>query len=131
MPFAGVAERAAPIEELMRGRDGSRRRCGRAPQAPQTSQMTTWLADASVLLAREEGDDAHHDEARWLLGGPEPVATLDLAYYEVTHVAVRAWRDVEGRSPLRWRSTLDNVGYVKLSLRRTANCPAHARCERG
>lgn len=53
----------------------------------------TWLADASVLLAREDAEDAHHDAARQLLGGSEPVATLDLAYYEVTNVAVRAWRD--------------------------------------
>lgn len=55
--------------------------------------MTTWVADASVLLAREDVDDPYHVESRSLLEGPEPVATLDLAYYEVTNVAIRSWGD--------------------------------------
>ena len=61
----------------------------------------TWLADASVLIAREDVADAHHDEARALLEGAEPVATLDLAYYEVTNVAVRAWGDLGAATRLR------------------------------
>lgn len=61
----------------------------------------TWLADASVLLAREDVDDAHHNYARALLEGPEPVATLDLAYYEVTNVAIRAWGDASAARRLR------------------------------
>jgi len=61
----------------------------------------TVLLDASVLLAREDADDAHHDHARRLLAGPEPVATLDLAYYEVTNVAIRAWSDPAAAQRLR------------------------------
>lgn len=63
--------------------------------------MTAWLVDASVLLAREDVDDPHHDGARRLLSGSEPVATLDLAYYEVANVAVRAWRDPSAARRLR------------------------------
>ena len=63
--------------------------------------MTRWLADASVLLAREDLDDVHHDDARRLLGGPHPIATLDLAFYEVTNVAVRAWEDLSAARRLR------------------------------
>lgn len=63
--------------------------------------MTGWLLDASVLLAREDVDDTHHDHARLLLERPEPIATLDLAYYEVTNVALRAWDDVPAARRLR------------------------------
>ncbi len=55
--------------------------------------MTIWFADASVLLSAEDADDEQHDAALQLLIGDEPVATLDLAYYEVSNVAIRAWRD--------------------------------------
>ena len=55
--------------------------------------MTMWFADASVLLAGQDSDDAEHLAAGRLLRGHEPVGTLDLAMYEVTNVAVRAWRD--------------------------------------
>ncbi len=55
--------------------------------------MTLWLLDASVLLAREDLDDANHSQTVRLLGGPDPLATLDLAFYEVTNVAVRSWHD--------------------------------------
>ncbi len=63
--------------------------------------MTTWLADASVLLAREDVADMHHDGARRLLSGPDPIATLDLAFYEVTNVAVREWQDLSAARRLR------------------------------
>lgn len=63
--------------------------------------MTTWLADASVLLAREDAEDAHHLPARTLLGAADPIATLDLAFYEVTNVAVRAWGDLGAARRLR------------------------------
>lgn len=56
------------------------------------------MLDASVLLACEDPDDDHHEHAVRLLTGPDPLATLDLAYYEVTNVAVRVWRD---RAPTR------------------------------
>ena len=55
--------------------------------------MTIWLLDASVLLACEDADDAHHAAAQQLLTGPDSLATLDLALYEVTNVAVSAWKD--------------------------------------
>jgi predicted nucleic acid-binding protein len=55
--------------------------------------MTVWLADASVLLAGQDPDDAEHAGAARLLAGPDSLSTLDLAFYEVTNVAVRAWRD--------------------------------------
>lgn len=75
----------------------------------------TWLADASVLLAREDVGDPHHDGARRLLSGPEPVATLDLAYYEVTNVAVRAWHDLSAARRLRGavRALQDDGGLVR------------------
>lgn len=63
--------------------------------------MSVWFADASVLLAREDVDDDHHDAARRLLSGQAPLATLDLAFYEVSNVAVRAWRDPEAARRLR------------------------------
>jgi predicted nucleic acid-binding protein len=52
-----------------------------------------WFADPSVLLAAQDSDDAEHLAAGRLLGGHAPVGTLDLVWYEVTNVAVRAWRD--------------------------------------
>jgi predicted nucleic acid-binding protein len=55
--------------------------------------VTIWLLDASVLLACEDADDTHHAAARQLLTGPDSLATLDLALYEVTNVAVSAWKD--------------------------------------
>lgn len=63
--------------------------------------MTTWFADASVLLSADDADDEQHDAARRLLTGAEPVATLDLAYYEVSNVAIRAWHDPDAARRLR------------------------------
>lgn len=60
-----------------------------------------WFVDASVLLAREDADDDEHTAACELLAGDAPVATLDLAYYEVGNVAVRGWRDVDAAGRLR------------------------------
>jgi predicted nucleic acid-binding protein len=58
--------------------------------------VTTLLLDASVLLAAFDPDDDHHAQARALLEDEEAaLATLDLARYEVTNVAVRAWRAPE------------------------------------
>jgi len=55
--------------------------------------VTTLLLDASVLLAAFDPEDGHHEPARALLEDDEvSLATLDLARYEVTNVAVRAWR---------------------------------------
>lgn len=63
--------------------------------------MSLWFADASVLLAREDGDDAQHDAVCRLFSGQATLATLDLAFYEVSNVAVRAWRDPEAAHRLR------------------------------
>ncbi|WOQ17497.1 PIN domain-containing protein [Raineyella sp. W15-4] len=65
--------------------------------------MNLWLLDASVLLASEDSDDQHHRDAVRLLNRDDPLATLDLAYYEVANVAVRAWRDPAAADRLRAR----------------------------
>jgi predicted nucleic acid-binding protein len=58
--------------------------------------VTTLLLDASVVLAAFDPEDANHGPARALLEDTEfALATLDLARYEVTNVAVRAWRSPE------------------------------------
>jgi predicted nucleic acid-binding protein len=63
--------------------------------------VTTLLLDASVILAAFDPDDAHHERARGLLEDEKAtLATLDLARYEVTNVAVRAWRAPEMVAPL-------------------------------
>lgn len=63
--------------------------------------MTTLLLDASVLLAAFDPEDGHHEPARVLLEDDEvALATLDLARYEITNVAVRAWRAPESVAPL-------------------------------
>jgi predicted nucleic acid-binding protein len=63
--------------------------------------VTTLLLDASVLLAAFDPEDDHHEPARALLEDDEvTLATLDLARYEVTNVAVRAWRAPESVAPL-------------------------------
>jgi predicted nucleic acid-binding protein len=63
--------------------------------------VTTLLLDASALLAAFDSDDPNHDAARALLEDEETaLATLDLARFEVTNVAVRAWRSPESVTPL-------------------------------
>ena len=63
--------------------------------------MTALLLDASVLLAAFDPQDRHHEPARALLEDDEvTLATLDLARYEVTNVAVRAWRAPKSVTPL-------------------------------
>jgi predicted nucleic acid-binding protein len=63
--------------------------------------MSGWLLDASVLLAAEDSDDPNHADARRLLEGPQPVATLDLALYETVNVAIAAWSDAMAACRLR------------------------------
>ena len=70
--------------------------------------MTTLLLDASVLLAAFDPDDDHHKEARALLEDEEvTLATLDLSRYEVTNVAIRAWRAPGSVAPLL--SAIDRI----------------------
>ena len=59
------------------------------------------MLDASVLLAAFDADDCQHTASRELLKDPDiTLATLDLARYEATNVAVRAWRDATRVTPL-------------------------------
>ena len=58
--------------------------------------------DASVLLAAEDTDDTHHDAAVALLRTGS-LATLDLALYETTNVAIVRWKDPETAARLRQR----------------------------
>jgi predicted nucleic acid-binding protein len=63
--------------------------------------VTTLLLDASVLLAAFDPDDNHHQTANALLVDPDvTLTTLDLARYEVTNVAIRAWRAPKTVTPL-------------------------------
>ena len=57
--------------------------------------MSGWFADASVLLAGVDRRDPEHEAAAAMLAGPVSLATIDLAFYEVTNVALRAWRSTE------------------------------------
>jgi predicted nucleic acid-binding protein len=71
--------------------------------------VTTLLLDASVLLAAFDPDDANHEASRALLESEaDALGTLDLARYEVTNVAVRAWRSPEAVAPLL--AVIDRLG---------------------
>lgn len=61
------------------------------------------VLDASVLLASEDADDPQHPDAAALLRSGVPLATIDLAVYEVTNVAEAQWRDPEAAERLRAR----------------------------
>lgn len=56
------------------------------------------VVDASVLLAAKDIDDRNHHDATLLLRSPTSLATLDLALYEVTDVAVMVWRNGDAGS---------------------------------
>jgi predicted nucleic acid-binding protein len=58
--------------------------------------------DASILLAAEDLDDAHHDASVALLK-TGALSTLDLAIYEITNVAELRWRDRAASLRLRER----------------------------
>jgi predicted nucleic acid-binding protein len=63
--------------------------------------LTTLLLDASVILAAFDREDENHEPAGVLLTDSElTLATLDLARYEVTNVAIRAWRAPQAVAPL-------------------------------
>jgi predicted nucleic acid-binding protein len=78
--------------------------------------LSAVFLDASVLLASEDLDDQHHSDARRLLGGDLALATLDLAFYEVTNVAVRVWQDQSAARRLRERvaAVADDGGLVRV-----------------
>lgn len=58
--------------------------------------------DASVLLAAEDHDDREHDASRALLRCGD-LATLELALYQITNVAVVRWQDPEAAARLAKR----------------------------
>jgi predicted nucleic acid-binding protein len=63
--------------------------------------VSALLLDASVILAAFDADEELHDAACATLADPDAtLASLDLARYEVTNVAVRAWRSPESVAPL-------------------------------
>lgn len=68
--------------------------------------------DASVLLAAEDSDDAQHQAATALLR-TGALATLDLALYETSNVAITRWRDHEAARRLAQRiSTIAELGTL-------------------
>jgi predicted nucleic acid-binding protein len=60
------------------------------------------LIDASVLLAAEDTEDREHDSSLVLLRTGD-VATIDLALYETTNVAIARWQDPAAAARLRAR----------------------------
>jgi predicted nucleic acid-binding protein len=63
--------------------------------------LSALLLDASVILAAFDRDDHLHKPARALLSDSAvTLATLDLARYEVSNVAIRAWRAPKRVTPL-------------------------------
>lgn len=58
--------------------------------------------DASVLLAAEDLDDREHGPSLALLRSGD-VATLDLALYETTNVAITRWSDPDAAARLAQR----------------------------
>ncbi len=58
--------------------------------------------DASVLLATEDTQDPQHDASLTLLRAGD-LATIDLALYETTNVAITRWRDPGAATRLRER----------------------------
>jgi predicted nucleic acid-binding protein len=79
--------------------------------------LSTLLLDASVILAAFDRDDALHKAARAILSEDiVTLTTLDLARYEVTNVALRAWRAPKQVAPLLEAiERIANDGGVLLS----------------
>jgi predicted nucleic acid-binding protein len=68
-------------------------------------------------LASEDPDDGNYAAAGQLLKGDEPLATLELAFYEVTNVAVRMWRDLPAADRLceRVAAIADDGGLIRAN----------------
>lgn len=58
--------------------------------------------DASVLLAAEDSDDDEHQASLALLRTGD-LATIDIALYEITNVAIARWQDQAAATRLRQR----------------------------
>lgn len=78
--------------------------------------MSFWFLDASVFLAREDAEDDQHEAARELFAGEATLATLDLAFYEVANVAVRAWDDPGAADRMRRliSAVADDGGLIRV-----------------
>jgi predicted nucleic acid-binding protein len=78
--------------------------------------LTRWLVDASVLLAAEDPADDNHEAAAALLESADPLITLDLALYEASNVAMRAWKDRDAADRLRSRfaAIADDAGIIRV-----------------
>jgi len=92
--------------------------------------VTPWLVDASVLLAAEDADDDDHDASVELLEAGHPLLTLDLAFYEVSNVALLAWHDQAAAGRLRSRvaAIADEGGVIRAEpslLERAERIAAH------
>lgn len=69
--------------------------------------------DASVLLAAEDPRDRNNAASIGLLQSGRSVATLDLAAFEVTNVAIRKWGNDESAARLRRRVfAIENLGEL-------------------
>lgn len=69
--------------------------------------------DASVLLAAEDLDDPHHEAAKELIEGEEPLGTLELAGYETINVAIRAWKRPDAAERLQQRvGAIEQLGKL-------------------
>lgn len=90
--------------------------------------MTLWFADASLLIAVGDPQDPHHEGAARLLTGADPIATLDLAYYEVVNVAVRSWgdRDAAQRLGATVEALSHDGGLVQVDAALAADAAALA-----
>ncbi len=90
--------------------------------------MSMWFLDASVLLAREDRDDEEHEAARRLFSGSTALATLDLAFYEVSNVALRAWDDPEAADRLQGivDAVADDGGLVRVDAAMVSDAAAIA-----
>jgi len=88
--------------------------------------VNLWLFDARILLASKDPDNEHHDDCRRLLTGGDPLATLELAFSEVTNVAVGSWRDQSAARRLRRRvaAVADDARLVRLAVRQAAETEA-------
>jgi predicted nucleic acid-binding protein len=81
--------------------------------------------DASVLLAAEDSDDAHHQAAARLLELGVALATIELAVYEIANVAIRRWNDPESAARLADRAfAIAELGHLLRVDRQLADAAA-------
>jgi predicted nucleic acid-binding protein len=88
--------------------------------------------DASVLLAAEDADDANHDDAARLLELGLPLATIELAVYEIANVAIRRWNDPDAADRLADRAfAIAELGHLLRVDRELADTAATFANEHG